>query len=81
VDLYLLGSHAGRASRSPGAQINVSSENVALIGLVVVPVLAALCLGLSARMFVEGAFNYMVAWLLVLVACCGTWLYFLTRVE
>jgi len=58
----------------------VSSESVALLTLVGMPVLAALCLGMVARMLVDGGFNYMVAWLLLLVACCGIWLYVFTRV-
>jgi hypothetical protein len=52
----------------------MSSENwsllLALIGL---PVLAAVCLGMVARAFVEGGGNHWGIWLAFLGAICAVW--------
>ncbi len=61
----------------PGRQINVSSNSVTMIALVCMPVLAALCLGMVVRSFVDSGRSW-VLWLLVLAGICAIWLYVFT---
>ena len=55
----------------------MSSESVTIIALVVMPVLAALSMGMLVRALVGGGRSWVV-WLLVLVALCAIWLYVFT---
>jgi hypothetical protein len=51
----------------------VSGENQAVVVLVVMPVFAAVWLGLLARAFVEGGGNRWPLWLVLLVATGVIW--------
>jgi hypothetical protein len=55
----------------------VSSQDVTMIALVGIPVLAALCLGMLVRALVDGGKTWVV-WLVVLAAFCALWLYVFT---
>ena len=55
----------------------MSSESVTIIALVVMPVLAALCLGMLVRALVDVDRSW-VGWLVVLAAFCALWLYVFT---
>jgi hypothetical protein len=56
----------------------VSSQDVTMIALVGIPVLAALCLGMLVRALVDGGKTWVV-WLVVLAAFCAIWLYVFTE--
>ncbi len=55
-------------------------ENVMLVMILVLPLVAVCCLGLLVRELIDGGPWRWVFWLIVLVACIVIWLHFLRGV-
>jgi hypothetical protein len=53
----------------------MSEEDITVAILVGLPLVAAVSLGLLARVFVDGGGWAWLLWLVILVSCCVVWLY------
>jgi hypothetical protein len=56
----------------------MTPEGWAVLGLVLLPVLAVISVGFLVRAFVDAGGNHWLPWVLVLAFSCGAWFYFFT---